>query len=109
MRNLMAKDIFPAIRMIQKIGIKDELVKIVEMQNDEKASDADVLVLILAKASENETEKEVWKFLNRLTDDKENLENQDLFEFLDEIVRVASIRKWKDFFTSVAKLMKSQK
>lgn len=106
MRDLKASDIFPAVRMVQKIGIRDELLTIIEKQDDEDFQDVDVLMMLLTKAAETDTEKEVWKFLNRLSDKKENLEDKDLFEFLDEIVKVASIDKWKAFFTSVARLMK---
>lgn len=107
MRTLRADDIFPFIRMISKLGIRDELVYISDNQDNENVTDIDVLMVILNKAAETNTEDEIYKFLARLFECKvDELKQKDMFEFLNETLEAISIDKWKSFFQSVVAILK---
>lgn len=107
MRALRADDIFPFIRMINALGIRDELIYISEHQNDDDITDIDVLMRIMNKAAETQTEEEIYKFLARLFEcNVKELKEKDLFEFLNETLEAISIEKWKSFFRSVVAILK---
>lgn len=109
MRTLRADDIFPFIRMINKIGLKNEIEYISNHQNDEDISDIDILMLIIEKAAENNVENEIYKFMARLFECTEDeLRKKDLFEFLEDTIKIVSIDKWKAFFQSVASILKKK-
>ena len=120
MRNLNGHDVFQALKVLQKIGVKDELVnlatymnKVAEgkatVDNQEKVG-ARLIFGLLANAGSEEAEKAVFVFLSGpLEKDPEELANMDLLdlcEMVDEYVKTIDRERWSGFFRSLAGALK---
>lgn len=110
MRNLQARDVFAACRVLNKIGIKDDVKEIA--QKADKASDMwdngfDFVFKIFEKATSEKAEKPIYEFLAGILECKWNeVESMDLFELCEKLKQVADPEKWKLFFRQAANLMK---
>ncbi len=109
MRELQTSDIFAFVRLINKIGIKDELKeKAIAPNTDIESLGYDLIFMVIEKASDEKAEKEIYSFFAPIFGNtEEELRTMDAIEFLEKVTQVASLERWKSFFTSVAKLMKS--
>ena len=115
MRNLKASDIFSACRLLNTIGVREE-VRNVAMQAEESKTKKvqidmgfDLLFGILEKATQENAEKEIYKFLANLFEcDWEDVRDMDPIELMDKLEEVADFEKWKNFFKRVATLMKKK-
>jgi hypothetical protein len=110
MRNLQTTDIFSFVRLINKIGIKEELKQKATAQNaDVESLGYDLIFMVLEKAAEPEAEKEIYSFFAPIFETtEEELRVMDPLEFVEKISTVASWERWKSFFSSAAKLTKSK-
>lgn len=108
MRNLQTPDIFAFVRMLNKIGIKDELkAKAISQDANVESLGYDIIFMVLEKLSDKEAESEIYTFFAPIFEtSEEELKSMDAIEFLDSVTKIASIERWKAFFSSVAKLMK---
>lgn len=115
MRNLETHDVFAAARLLKKIGVREE-IKAVAKEAEENESKRvrfdmgfDLMFGILEKATEENAEIEIYKFIAELFEceweEVRRMKPIDLFKKLEE---VANIEEWKSFFGYVAKLMKKK-
>lgn len=102
MRKLNTGDLFKAARMIKKMGIKEDLEKFAEKLDEnatQEGAGVDLIMLILEKATENETERLIYEFLSGPFETKaEDVEKMDLFEMVETLFTVADVEKWKGLF-----------
>jgi len=112
MRELQTSDLFAFVRLIEKSGIKDELkAKALEIKSiadiNAESLGYDIILMVLEKAAEPKTEKEVYSFFAPIFEMKEEeIKKMDAIEFLETVTKVASLERWRDFFSLVAKLQK---
>jgi hypothetical protein len=115
MRNLQASDIFVFARVLNKIGIKDEVKNMVlkasnvkEIVENQDELGFDFLFAIFEKATGEKAEKELFKFFAGIMEiETEEAMKMDPCDFIDAILEMAEPEKWKAFFTRVAKLIQS--
>lgn len=112
MRELQTSDIFAFVRLINKAGIKEEIKqKVLEVDDISKVNTEsfgyDIILTMLEKASEPKVEKEIYSFFANVFEmSEEEVKTMDAIEFLESVGKIASIDRWKSFFSSVAKLTK---
>lgn len=112
MRHLQTSDIFAACRMVNAIGIKEDIKKLCMEANslDEIARNGaafDLIYAIFEKATEVKGENILYNFIAGLFECKpDEVGEMDPVEFLDKLLEVADVEKWKVFFSHVATLMK---
>lgn len=116
MRKLKTSDLFAALRVVNKIGLKDELAKMSEVTKDgtvkfdaEKVG-IEFIVDMLANAGTKESETAIYEFLAAPMEvTVEELKDRDLTVFVDSLKDCIELNKevLKPFFKSLAALMKS--
>lgn len=114
MRSLQTRDIFAAARMVNKIGIKEEIKKILmeadSIEDIAKKKDEigyEVLFSMFEKTSEKNGEKAIYEFLSGIFEmTVKEIEVMDPVECMDNILKCADVEKWKSFFSRVASSMK---
>ena len=112
MRNLQTRDIFAFVRMVDEIGLKDELKNMIMTKDNiadltAESFGYDLIFTILDKASSTKAEASVYEFFGGLFEiDPKECATMDALEFIEKVMEVADVEKWKAFFTSAAKLMK---
>lgn len=108
MRNLNLGDAFQLARIIKKLKIKDELKDItsnITEKSNKMEIGMDLMYAIFDKATEKQTEQEIYKFLSRPFEVKpEEVEKMDLFEVVENFSKVANLEEWKAFLKQAAKL-----
>ena len=108
MRNLNFGDMFQLARIIKKLKIKDELKDItsnITEKSNKMEIGMDLMYAIFDKATEKQTEQEIYKFLSRPFEVKpEEVEKMDLFEVVENFSKVANLEEWKAFLKQAAKL-----
>lgn len=112
MRNLQTQDVFAFVRLIDEVGIKDELKTLI--MSKDKMTDLtqesfgyDLIFTMISGASKKKAEEALYEFFaNILECDKEDVKTMEPTEFIEKAIQVADVEKWKRFFESVAKLMK---
>lgn len=112
MRNLQTQDVFAFVRLIDKVGIKNELKTLILSKDSikdltQESFGYDLIFTLISGASTKPAEEALYEFFANIMEcDKESLRTMDATEFLEKAVKVAEPEKWKNFFSSVAKLMK---
>ena len=113
MRNLKTSDIFAASRLLNKIGIREEIREVARQAEENKGKrvtfDAgfDLLLGVLEKATSENAEKEIYCFISNILEcEREEVRDMDPFILFEKLEEVADLEKWKNFFERVAKLMK---
>lgn len=108
MRNLNFGDAFQLARIIKKLKIKDELKEItsnITEESNKMEIGMDLMYAIFDKATEKQTEQEIYKFLSRPFEVKpEEVEKMGLFEVVENFSKVANLEEWKAFLKQAAKL-----
>lgn len=112
MRSLETQDVFAFVRLIDKVGIKDELKTLI--MSKDKISDLtqesfgyDLIFTLVSGASKKDAEEALYEFFaNILEIDKDEVRHMEPTEFIEKAIKVADPEKWKSFFSSVAKLTK---
>ena len=115
MRNLETHDVFAAARLLKKIGVREE-IKAVAKEAEEKKNKRvqfdmgfDLMFGILEKATEENAEIEIYKFIAELFEcEWEEVRRMKPIELFKKLEQVANIEEWKSFFEYVAKLMKKK-
>lgn len=115
MRGLETRDIFSACRLISKIGVREEIREVALRAEENKTKRVkadmgfDLLFGILEKATQENAEQEIYKFIADLFGCTwEEVRAMDPVDLLDKLEEVANIEKWKNFFKRVAALMKKK-
>lgn len=112
MRNLQTQDVFAFVRLIDEVGIKDELKTLI--MSKDKMTDLtqesfgyDLIFTMISGASKKKAEEALYEFFTNILEcDKEDVRTMEPTEFIEKAIQVADVEKWKRFFESVAKLMK---
>ena len=108
MRNLNFGDAFQLARIIKKLKIKNELKEItsnITEESNKMEIGMDLMYAIFDKATEKQTEQEIYKFLSRPFEVKpEEVEKMGLFEVVENFSKVANLEEWKAFLKQAAKL-----
>lgn len=116
MRLLKAKDLFPALRVVNKAGIRDEIVRMADKtKNGTKALNVreigvEVVFNILANAGEPAAEKAVFEFLaGPFEMEPEEIRELDLTELVEKVKEAIDLNKdtLKPFFDSLAGLIRT--
>lgn len=112
MRNLQTQDIFAFVRLIDEVGIKDELKTLI-MSKDKMADltqesfGYDIVFTLVSGASKKKAEEALYEFFANIMEcDTDTIRTMEPTEFIEKAIKVADVEKWKSFFGSVAKLMK---
>ena len=112
MRNLQTQDIFAFVRLIDEVGIKDELKTLI-MSKDTIADITsesfgyDMVFTLVSGASKKKAEKALYAFFANIMEcSPDEIRTMEPIEFIEKAIKVADVEKWKSFFGSVAKLMK---
>ena len=115
MRNLQSTDIFAFCRVVNAIGIKEEIKDIAMKANSLKDIASredlgfDLIFAVFEKATTKGAEDQLFEFISGLAEmPAEELKAMDPCDFIELILQIANVEKWKAFFSSVAKLMKSK-
>lgn len=114
-RKLQTSDLFSAIRLLKKIGVREEIKDVAMRAEESKTKKVkmdmgfDLLFGILEKAAEEKAETEVYMFIADLFgctwEEVRKMNPLQLFKYLGE---VADFEEWKSFFKHVAALMKKK-
>lgn len=113
MRSLETHDVFAFVRMIDEVGIKDQLKELV-MSKDNIADITaesfgyDLIFALIEGASKKNAEESIYEFFAGIMEiDKEEIRHMEPTQFIESVIKIADVEKWKNFFTYVAKQMKS--
>jgi hypothetical protein len=112
MRSLQTQDVFAFVRLIDEVGIKDELKELILSKDSikdltQESFGYDLIFTLVSGASKKKAEEMLYEFFaNILETDKETIRTMDPTEFLEQAIKAADPEKWKNFFSSVAKLMR---
>mgnify|MGYP003278487556 CR=1 FL=1 len=123
LRNLAAKDVFPMVKIISKIGINEEIKKLVSaISTDDEAKEEDsgekdgmtVIGISVALNIANtllghlgDCEQEIYAFLCGLSGkSKEELMEMPMNTFLEMVVDVFKKEEFRGFIGVVSKLVK---
>lgn len=115
MRNLKASDIFSMCRLLNKIGVREEIREVAKQAEENNSKNIrfdmgfDLIFGLLEKATQENAEKEIYMFIADLFECSwEEVRDMDPVTLLDRLEEVANIEKWKNFFERVAALMKKK-
>ena len=115
MRNLNGHDVFMALRVLKKVGVKDELLNLAQWMRDGREESqekvgARLVFSVLANAGDEEAEKAFFDLLaGPLEKPAKNLAEMDLLDLADEIdsfVKSVDKERWKSFFRSLLGALK---
>ena len=115
MRSLRTSDIFSMCRVLTKIGVREEIRAVAKAAEESKGKKVkvdfgfDLLFGIIEKATQENAEKEIYKFIGEIFEcEWESVRDMDPIELMDKLEEVADFEKWKNFFKRVAALMKKK-
>lgn len=115
MRNLETRDIFTAARLLKKIGVREEIREVAREAEENKGKRVrfdmgfDLMFGILEKATEENAEIEIYKFIAELFEcEWKEVRTMNPIELFKKLEEVANFEEWKNFFGYVAKLMKKK-
>ena len=112
MRKLETGDVFAFVRLIDDVGIKDQLKELILSKDDiqsltEESFGFDLLFALIDGASKKKSEDALYEFFAPIMEvEKEEIRHMDPVDFLQMIMEIADMEKWKNFFTSVSNVMK---
>ena len=104
MRNLNGHDVFAALKVLNKIGVKDELINLATFkEKDSEKVGAKLVFGVLANAGTEEAEKAFFDFLSGPLekDELEKMDLLDLCDLIDEYVKTVDKDRWTHFFHSL--------
>ena len=103
-RKMNTSDLFDFLRLVKKIGIKDDLKGVVsKFTANKEATQAeigvDVAFAIMEIFSDNKAEEEIYNFLSKpFQCAPEDVKNNDLTDTIQKITEIADVEMWKSFF-----------
>ena len=123
MRNLNGHDVFMALRLLQKIGVKDELIELANYINNvangkaavttknQQEIGARLVFGLLANCGDESAERAFFAFLSGpLEVDADDLAQKDVLELCESVAEyIGTIDKdrWRGFFHSLLGAIKS--
>lgn len=112
MRSLQTGDVFAFVRLIDEVGIKDQLKKLILSKDNiaeitDESFGYDLIFTLIEGASQKKAEEAIYEFFAPIMEkEKDEIRQMDPVDFLNGIFEIADVEKWKDFFTSAANVMK---
>lgn len=114
MRKLQATDLFAMARVVNAIGIKDEVKAIAmkannvkELAENKESIGFELLFGIFEKATQKKAERELFEFFANIFEmPPQEVQSLDPVDFVDKVIEAADVEKWKAFFSRLASLMK---
>lgn len=103
-RKMNTADLFNFLRLVKKIGIKDDLKGVVsKFSGEHKATQSeiglDVAFAIMEVFADKKAEEEIYNFLAGPFQCKaEDIKNNDLADTIQKITEIADVEMWKSFF-----------
>lgn len=113
MRYLDTTDVFAAVRLLNKIGVREEINEVARNAEEKKKTRLDMgfdlMFGILEKATQENAEKEIYKFLANIFEcEPEEVGKMKPVALMKKLEEAASFEEWKDFFDYVKRLMKKK-
>lgn len=113
MRKLQTRDLFNAMRLIEKAGIKEEIKPIIRRAQRKEADATEIGMEVIIKISQilirEESEKAFYDFLSGpLEMEAREVEEMNLEELVGNLKKVAEGDNLKFFFTTLQNLITSQ-
>lgn len=115
MRNLQTSDLFAACRILNAIGVREEIREVAKEAAENKTKKVqfdmgfDLMFGILEKATQEKAETEIYKFIANLFEcEWTEVRDMDPIEMFEKLEAVADLEKWKNFFKRAATLMKKK-
>ena len=110
MRKLQTKDIFSALRLIQKANLKEELKPLIVLAAEGKANVEDIgiegVITVIEIFASQKSESAIYEFLaGPFETDAENVEQMDLTELMEGIEYLAKESNLKNFFMGLQGLI----
>ena len=113
MRSLETSDIFAAVRLLNKIGVREEIREVAKQAEENKTNKVrfdmgfDLIFGIIEKATSENSEKEIYKFIANLFEcEWEEVRKMNPITLMKKLEEVANIEEWKSFFGYVKRLTK---
>ena len=117
MRNLNGHDVFMGLRVLKKIGVKDELMELAQNMREGKVESqekvgARLIFGVLANAGDEDAERAFFEFLSGPLElpakDISAMDLLDLGDLIDQYIQEMDKERWSAFFRSLlASLKKS--
>ena len=108
MRKLQTTDVFAAARLMQKIGIGEEMKKIsaaVEGKTETELG-IETVFAILEKAIEKKSEHLIYEFVGSIAEiTAKEVAEMDPFDLVEQLMSCTEPERWKTFFMCVQKLI----
>jgi len=112
MRGLQTSDLFSAIRVLTKIGVREEIKAIAKQAEENKGNinqfdlGFDLMLGIIEKAAEQKAEIEIYRFIADLFDcAPDEVRTMHPVKMFNKLLEVANVEEWKDFFGYVRRLI----
>lgn len=114
-RKLRTSDLFSAMRMINKTGIRDEVVRLANDANkkafNEREAGVELVLNVIANCGDEGAEKAIYAFLSGVLEHTPaELAEMELDEFTSELIEAIEINReiLVDFFKQAAALAKKR-
>lgn len=112
MRSLQTSDIFSAVRLATKIGVREEIKEVAKYAEENKGKKVqidfgiDLMLGIIEKASGQKAEKEIYIFIADLFEcAPDEVRTMHPVKMFKNLLEVAEIEEWKTFFGYVRRLI----
>lgn len=117
MRNLQTHDIFVAMKVVNSVGVAEEIKRVALLVAEKKETNVnkigvELLFNIMAKCANDETENLFYEFLGGILEmdmnDIKVMDPMKLIENIKKLKEVISVEQWKAFFQSLLNLIRQQ-
>lgn len=112
MRGLQTSDIFSAVRVLTKIGVREEIKEVAKQAEASKTKKVqidfgfDLMFGIIEKAAQQNAENEIYIFIADLLEcEPEEVRVMNPVKLFKSLLEVANVEEWKDFFGYVRQLI----
>lgn len=112
MRGLQTSDIFSAVRLLTKIGVREEIKEVAKQAEENKGKKVqidfgiDLMLGIIEKAAEQKAENEIYRFIADLFGcEPDEVRKMNPVKMFKTLLEVANVEEWKDFFGFVRQLI----
>ena len=112
MRGLQTSDIFSAVRVLTKIGVREEIKEVAKQAEENKGKKIqidfgiDLMLGIIEKATAQKAEKEIYCFIADLFEcSPDEVRKMHPVKMFKTLLEVANVEEWKDFFGYVRRLI----
>lgn len=113
MRKLVTKDVFAALRLVQKSGLKEQLVPVIEKlaENPESIERSGIIgvLTIVEVFTDNKCENLIYEWLaSPFETTPKKVGEMELEEFMDKLTELVEGNDLHNFFTSLLRLISAK-